>query len=204
MKNKKIIPKNICITDNNSFFILKFNSFNEIKEALTYLEDTYLKDKNFFFFKISHIKKRNVILDLRGDLSAAILVYISNNPISNTNLPFIQQFYSKYFLLSDKEMYHKHSFILDFITSYFPDYAVPPDFDICKLKDDSSSLSTPMQNYFQKFYYYLFLIIILDDELLFKNFLNYFPLNSNFYYYFIQNYITKQNHNNHNNLNIKW
>lgn len=206
MKNNKIIPQNIHILNNNSFYIRNFNSFNEIKESLIYLEDIYLKDKNFLFFKISHIKKRNVISDLRLYLSGAIFNYISKNSISNTNLSIIQQFYFKYFFLSDKEIYYKPSsifaFIFDGFTGYSPDYCEPKDFDTCTLKDDFSLLSIQMQNYFKKLYYYLLLIIILEDELLFNNFLNYFPLNSNFYYYFIQYYITKENHN--NNLNIKY
>jgi len=168
----------------NCFYVNHFKSSNEIKETLIYLEETYLKDKKFLFFKFSHIKKRNVILDLRRNLSVKILSFISNNFISDSDLLFIKLFYSKYFLLSNKEMNPKHSF-LDLLTGYSPSFCHANDFNL----HNHGDLSPQLEDYFNYFYHYLFLIIIFDEQLLLKNFLNYFPINSNFYYHFIDRYI---------------
>lgn len=189
-KYKKI--KNIGIINNNLFYIYPFKSFNEIKETLDYLEKIYLKHKNFLSLKISNRKKRNVVYHLRLHLSNSILNYISNNYISNNDLLFINQFYLKYFLLSDKEIYPQYSslfsFFIGLINQDHYDNHKPDDFYTI---EKFHILSISMKNYFNRFYYFLCLIILLDNKLLIDNFLFYFPINSNFYYYFIEIYITR-------------
>ncbi len=77
-----------------------FKSFEEIKNVLNYFEALYFKDKNFLFFKIKKREKLNAIISLRQSLFRSIFSFVFKNhsSLSNNEINFISNFYSKYFI----------------------------------------------------------------------------------------------------------
>lgn len=162
-----------------------FKSFEEIKDILNHFEELYFKDKKIFFINIKKKQKKEAILKLRTSLSRCIFNFVFDNyeSISDDDLNFISQFYSKYFIKQKNKKFN--------LIYYFNPINIYNSRFNKKEKQHIFHFHERVFYEYRRYYWFVSLIFYLEDKSL-NNFLLYFlDTYQDFYYYYILFYIDR-------------